>query len=303
MITKYGELKGIEEAEFYQDGKLMSCKITEPHVFKTAIGELVPQYETRDERRKVTGTIQFYENGDLMSISLDEQIKLQTSAGEIPAEKILFYEGEKIKRIFPLNGKLSGYWGEENEYGLAEEIEIKAGEHKIKSKFISIAFSESGNVRSLTFWPRERVELNTKHGKIKIRKGISFYENMAIKSFEPATEFLLLTPIGVISAFNNEINGLNGDINSIQYYQNGKVKSLYTCNSTIKIVEDRKTKIIASELKPGWCNELVKIPVAVKIDFIDDIVVFNEREAFNMKRCKFEISKAEHKKIAEEIAC
>lgn len=303
MITKYGELKGVEEAEFYPNGQIRSCKVTEPQVFKTAIGDLIPQYETKDDRRKMTGTVEFYENGDLMAISLDEQIKLSTESGIIPAEKILFYEGEKIKRIFPLNGKLSGYWGEDNEYKLAEEINLNFGDKEVKSKFISIAFYENQKVKSLTLWPKERMSLNTHLGTINIRKGISFYENMNIKSFEPTAEIMVPTPIGNINAFNNEITGLNGDVNSIQFFENGKIKSLFTCNSKIKITEGRNIKTLASELKPGWCNELVKIPVAIKIDFAGELVIFNEKEAYNIRKCNFEINKGGLVKIVEELVC
>lgn len=303
METKYGFLDGVEEAELYSNGSLKSCKITVPHVFKTKIGELSAQHETIDERRKMTGCVEFYKNGDLMSISLDRQIEVSTAAGKIPAEKIMFYEGETIKRIFPLNGKLSGYWGEENEYGLAKEITINVGEKIISCKFISVAFYENSGVKSLTLWPKEKVMLETACGGIKIRKGVSFYENANIKSIEPATEIKLNTPIGIISAFNNEINGLNGDINSIKFNSDGSIKTLYTCSSEIRITENINTINIFPEMKTGWCNELIKIPSAIKIDFTDELVIFNEKQAFNYKKCKFQIRKFEKSKVLEEIVC
>ena len=150
MMTKYGELKGMEDISLYPNGYIKSCRVTEFNELKTSIGILIPQYETKDERRKLTGTLEFYENGDLMYICLDEQINIKTNIGIIPAEKILFYENEKIKRIFPLNGKLSGYWTEENEYNLAKIIHIKNNKYSFSAKFISIAFYKSGNLKSLT---------------------------------------------------------------------------------------------------------------------------------------------------------
>ena len=118
METKYGDLKGVIGIETYSTGAIMSCKVTEKNILKTKLGELIPQFENKEERRKITGTLEFYENGDLKAISLDDKISIWTTVGLIPAEKIIFYPGDKIKRIFPLNGKLSGYWTEENEYGL-----------------------------------------------------------------------------------------------------------------------------------------------------------------------------------------
>ena len=37
---------------------------------------------------------------------------------------ITFYENGNIRRIFPLYGQINGYWTEENEYELAEEITL-----------------------------------------------------------------------------------------------------------------------------------------------------------------------------------
>ena len=109
MLTKYGILKGIEDAEYYYDGSLKACRLCKRNFLNTNIGMLVPQYESRDERRKIIGALEFYPNGNLMSIALDKAISVKTTLGALPAEKILFYENENIKRIFPLNGKLSGY--------------------------------------------------------------------------------------------------------------------------------------------------------------------------------------------------
>ena len=75
-----------------------------------------------------------------LSPSLDQKIPIWTTVGLIPAEKIIFYPGDKIKRIFPLNGKLSGYWTEENEYGLTEKLDITSNRVKISAKFINLSF-------------------------------------------------------------------------------------------------------------------------------------------------------------------
>lgn len=303
MKTKYGVLNGVEDAEYYSNGNLKLCRVAELNKLETSIGLLIPQYETRDDRRKITGTIEFYENGDLMSICLDEQIEITTKHGTIPAEKILFYKNEKIKRIFPLNGKLTGYWGEENEYGLAEVTELEVFGKTIKSKFISIAFYESGLIRSATFWPKEVAEIEINSQIVKVRKGISFYENGSIKSYEPAKMVKVKTPIGTISAFHNEIVGLNGDVNSIQFYSDGSLKSLFTCSEKIKIVSENSEHIIEPELKAGWCNELVKIPNPVKIDFSQEKIIFNENKTFEISNNKFFILDMNYKNIAEELTC
>ena len=303
METKYGILTGVIGVEKYKNGNIMSCKVNEKNILKTKIGELVPQFENGEERRKITGTLEFYENGDIKSICLDKKMSILTSVGVIPAEKIIFYPGDKIKRIFPLNGKLSGYWGEENEYGLSEKIEINSHKIKISAKFINISFYENGNIKSLTFWPKERTIFETGFGRVSVRKGISFYEDGSLKSLEPANEIKLKTPIGEISVFNNEIVGINGDINSIQVHHDGSLKSIYTCVNKIEIKSYKENKVIEPELKPGWCNELIKVPTAIKIDFMDDLVIFNEKDVFNMKKYKFNILNKEMKTISEELVC
>lgn len=300
MMTKYGELKGMEDISLYPNGYINSCRVTEFNELKTSIGILIPQYETKDERRKLTGTLEFYENGDLMYICLDEQVNIKTNIGIIPAEKILFYENEKIKRIFPLNGKLSGYWTEENEYNLAKIIHIKNNKYSFSAKFISIAFYKSGNLKSLTLWPMETLTINN----ILIRKGISFYEDGEIKSLEPAKEVNVATPIGNIKVFNNEINGLHGDINSLEYYDNGDIKSLYTCSSLIKIINEKKENFtIKPILKAGWCNETIKYPVPIKVDFFESFIRFNENIEFQITNSSFKIESFSKNSILEELIC
>ena len=303
METKYGFLKGIEEVEYYKNGMIRACRVNEKNELKTPIGTLIPQYETRDERRKMTGTLEFYEDGFLMSICLDEQIFVETKSGKIPAEKILFYRGDKIKRVFPLNGKLSGYWCEENEYSLAETIKIKNGANYVESKFISIAFYESEQVKSLTFWPKERIELSTDIGLVKVRTGVSFYEDGKIKSFEPAMEIEVKTPIGNFFAFNNEVVGLNGDDNSVKLHKNGEIKSFFTCSDKVRIIQGEIVDVIEPILQKGWCNELIQIPIPTKVNFIDNHIVFNGTKIYDISQSHFFIENIKQKIIFEKISC
>lgn len=303
MKTKYGFLKGIEEVEYYKNGMIKACRVNEKNELKTPIGTLVPQYETRDERRKMTGTLEFYEDGFLMSICLDEQIFVETKSGKIPAEKILFYRGDKIKRIFPLNGKLSGYWCEENEYGLAKNIKIRNSSIDIESKFISIAFYESQELKSLTLWPKERIELLTDLGLVKVRKGISFYEDGKIKSFEPAMEIEVKTPIGNFFAFNNDVIGLNGDDNSVKFHKNGEVKSFLTCSDKVRIIQGEIVDVIEPILQRGWCNELIQVPIPTKVNFVDNHIVFNGTKFYSIHNDKFFVEKVIHKNLFEKISC
>lgn len=303
MKTKYGNLNGIEDAEYYPSGQLRSCKVTKPTVLSTTLGLLYPQYETIDERRKLTGSIEFYEDGSLMSVNLATQMFISTSAGLLPAEKILFYNNGNIKRIFPLNGKLSGYWCEENEYTLSKCINLSVGSYSISAKFISISFYDSGNIKSLTLWPKERVSLATPFGTISVRKGISFYEDSSVKSFEPALPVSITTPVGIVSCYNNDVVGLNGDINSITLTERGGIKSLVTCSTGFHFSSSDFSKDIIPNLKAGWCNELIKYPVAIKAEFSETSIIINDTFIFDISKCRTFVPDMKKCKIEEDMAC
>ena len=68
------------------------------------------------------------------------------------------------------------------------------------------------------------------------------------------------------------------------------------------MVEEENEHVIEPQLKAGWCNELIKIPVPVKINFLEDSVLFNDNKSFNMSS-KFYIKDISYKNIEEELTC
>jgi len=120
--TPFGELSGFTFRELASNSKMDGGFMTEYNELQSPLGNLVPQYEAEDMGRRSVKPICFYKDGSLKSLPLQSQTILQTPAGPMPAELVTFYRSGAIKRIFPLDGKLSGFWSWENEFKLAVEI-------------------------------------------------------------------------------------------------------------------------------------------------------------------------------------
>ena len=95
-------------------------------MLSTPYGDLAPQYEAEDMGRRQLNPFYFYKNGAIKSVPLQTQTLLRTPVGGIPAELVIFYESGSVKRIFPLDGKLSGFWTAKNEFELAEEMTVES---------------------------------------------------------------------------------------------------------------------------------------------------------------------------------
>ena len=231
-----GELNGIIRDEAYANGRMKECTLQCRNEVETPYGILVPQYEQEEARRKYTKSLSFYESGSLKSMQLQEQTRIATAAGDLDAELITFYENGSIKRLFPLNGRISGYWTEEDEYGRAKEYEFSLKSGTITARIISVYFYENGEIKSLTFWPQSPVEIASPIGIMEVRSGISFYPGGKIKSLEPKRPVGVHTPIGRINAYSTSVLGIHGDSNSLSFYESGEIKTVTTSTDIIRVV-------------------------------------------------------------------
>lgn len=289
--TKYGKINGITSIELYTNGAIKECKINEFCNIKTIYGNLVPQYDEAEVRRKYKRSLSFYENGNIQSISFQEQITIETSIGKLPAELVLFYDNENIKRVFPVNGKITGYWTEEDEYKLTREIEFEFKFGSFKIKIICISFYESGAVKSLTLWPKDSINISTLYGIIKARIGVSLYPNGEIKSCEPRMPTLINTIIGELHAYDLGASGINGDINSLNFNEDGTVKSLSTSADKITITGiDGKVKIYEPSLNINNFNINILDLAPLNIEFYLDKIKIND-SVYNIKDNIFNVDK------------
>lgn len=291
MKCKYGELNGVYYSENYNVGELKSCILQNKNILETEYGLLVPQYKDDSERRKLKSSLEFYKNGNIKKVYLQEKVFLETQAGIIPAESVMFYEDGCIKKIFPLDGKLTGFWTEHHEYELAEKLKIQTSVGVIENKIISISFYRSGEIKSLTLWPRERSIIKTPIGEAAVRTGISFYENGGIKSFEPAVMLVVETPIGSLRAYDIAPLGIHGDKNSLSFYEDGKIKSLYTSTDEI-LIKGKDEEYLCSPVETiSMCSDEKKDIRPMKIEFEGEKVFLeNRKTSFSIKGFTFSVS-------------
>jgi hypothetical protein len=304
--TFYGELFGVEFRTLYSNGKVDGCLVSIPNVLKTPYGDLVPQYEAEDMGRRTVKPVYFNKDGSLKSIALQAQTQIDTPVGTIPAELVTFYKNGKIRRIFPLDGKLTGFWTGKNEFALAEDIEISSPIGKLKSKFIGVQFYESGALKSLTLWPGQKLTVPTPFGEVKVRTGIAFYENGSIRSFEPERPIEVLTPIGAIVAYDSEPTGIHGDLNSLQYTEKREVAAISTTeNEVVVTAPDGMTHVFYPGEKHSLCSDAVRVPVPMQIQFQNGQVTFinGRQQTFELATCRFEVRKMQKKTHDPVYSC
>lgn len=287
-LTQYGELKAVSVYGEYADSRLKDCVTNEKADLQTPFGLLTPQFEHSGVRRKHIYSVSFFQNGRMSRIALNEQTEVKTPIGKLPAELITFYENGSIKRLFPLNGQISGYWGEEDEYGLAEEFSFSFVFGDFKAKIIGVCFYEDGNIQSLTFWPKEVIPIKTPLGQHPVRIGLSLYPDGSIQSFEPARPINVMTPIGLVNSFDVSANGITGDRNSINLTEDGKIKSLTTSSMRITVTGPNRTKAHSPSYIKGMIDrELFFEPL--KISFENDKVIFNGKDEYGIRENRFTI--------------
>lgn len=292
IATKYGVLTGISYITRYGEGNIKECIITEAKELKTIHGNFTPQYRDDGVRRKQFKPLSFHNNGNLKNISLQTQVDIETSIGILPAELITFYENFRIKRIFPLDGKLSGFWSDEDEYNLAREFEFKFSFGKFKRKIIGIHFYENGAVKSLTFWPKDTVTIQSPLGITDARIGISLYPDGKLKSFEPSKPLTVYTPIGKIMAYDHSVLGIHGDSNSLRFSADGKIEGVVTSTDAIEVRDENgEKKIYQPGSKPSMFNLTIKELVPMSIQFQDNKVRFNNsnEHEYNLEKCTFAV--------------
>ncbi|APM40328.1 hypothetical protein [Clostridium kluyveri] len=279
--TKYGTLKELNYVKYYEDGAMKECTLDSLNKLKTPCGLLTPKYEYGEERSKHIPSVAFYNNGNLKKIYLEEQTGINTSIGILPAEFITFYESGNIKRVFPLNGKITGYWSEKDEYNLAKEIKFDVSIGKLEEKVISVYFYESGSIKSITFWSKDDIKISSPIGNVYVRIGVSFYEDGKLKSFEPLKPTAVPTEIGTIMAYNTQAIGIHGDSNSVKFFNNGGVESLITSTDSIEVISKKGEKSLYEPLlRPSVIDENFMEVVPLNIEFCGQKVKFTRGSKF-----------------------
>jgi hypothetical protein len=291
-ITLNMELKGIANPNYYENGIIKDCVLNEENIIGTKYGNLIPKYGPDEARRKFIPSISFYRSGAVRSISLEQQTEIPTPLGTFPAELVTFYESGAIKRLFPLNGKISGYWTEADEEKLCREFQFNFPFGSFKTRIISLYFYEGGNLKAMTLWPGETVVLRKQVDLFPVRIGFSLYEDGCLKSVEPAYELPISTPIGNITAYDESAVGISGESNSLSFKKDGSLHSVVTSGSKVAVSDKNgATAIMQPGLMPDPLEEDRLIVVPLKIIFDGSYVKFEgERTAvYDLSTFRFSV--------------
>ncbi len=259
-----------------KNGNIDTVVVAEKVILETSVGNMIPRYTLDDEGRKKESPVKFFKTGELKSLPLEDRIEIPTSIGDIKSELLIFYKSGALWRTFPLNGQVNGFWTEENEFGLAETLEIPTSVGTLKVKPIYLQFYETGELESILFWPTEKARINTSLGEILIHKGICFHKNGAVKGFEPTEEISIESPIGTINAFDPDPIGMTAESHSLNFNEDGSIQSVITSSNEIIAQEEGvESKIFSPKLVSSYCNENAFFISPLKIVFEADSISFS----------------------------
>lgn len=285
-ITNYEIPEGISQYTVYKDGIFQDCSFGERVELTTPLGLLVPQYTT-GLRKKTVYAVSFYPDGSLRKISLEAAAEVETSIGTLSAELITFYQSGSIKRIFPLNGQISGYWEEKDEFELARKLPFDLPFGKFEAKVIAISFYEDGKLKDITFWPQERIKVMTPFAAVRVRTGMAMYPNGRLKSIEPAFPIKVPTPIGMLSVYDKNAHGISGDKNSLNFDEDGNISSLITSGSSVTVITDIQKEITYSPRQEVDADGLEVSFWTLPISFHKNIVTFHHKDQYEISSCRF----------------
>lgn len=290
LQTPFGILGGVDSFSCHPTGELYGVRLSEKNMILTQIGELVPAY-TENNRRKNRPSIEFNRQGMVMSVALEQQQEITTPIGELPAERIKFYPGGELHRVFVLDGQLSGFWTEEEERELNVPLTFDLGFSEFRAMINGICFYESGDIKSITLFPGENAVIQTPVGVIETKVGISLYESGRLKSVEPSNPVMVQTPIGTMAAYDPDQIGINADSNSLSFTEAGRIQSLITCDHSVYVQTEEEQIIKHSpriKVHPLYDDVLTVSGLKVSFDY-DTEEVKIEDQTYPLQTCGFTI--------------
>lgn len=255
ITTSFGPIEALPGAELFPDGSVRSCRAARACPLDTPIGTLVPQHNASTLRKRQLPAILFHPNGMIRNLPLEEQVMVPTPLGPIPAELVTFHDSGELKRVFPLNGALNGYWNQEDELRLAAPMDLETPAGPVRAMFLSLYFSSRGSLRSLTLWPGQTIDVPSPLGSVAARIGLSFFDSGAIRSLEPAAPWAVPTPVGEVLAWNPDAIGISGDANSLRFRENGGLLGLVTSTNSFDVtLENGRMRRVSPPLRRHPCD-------------------------------------------------
>ena len=272
ISTRYGDISVAGVMETFADGALRSCPACAECALDTPLGKLVPQFTTDDLRKKEVQPVVFHEDGTLKMLPLERRTEIPTPAGMLPAELVTFHPDGAVSRVFPLNGKLTGYWTQDDEADLARPVRLRTPVGEIFTRIIGVGFHESGALRSVTLWPGDTVTVPTPLGEFEVRVGLSFTPDGALESLEPAKPTPVPTPAGTITAYDPDAVGINGDVNSLVFGPDGAVRRVTTTMTRLLVLGPDGETAFTPQSRESLCGDSEREVVPMTVVFEPDAV-------------------------------
>lgn len=284
ITTPYGTLTNCQSIDYHTNGQPASCFLDKPLVLHTNLGDLTPAYDFGQPRRKHIPSVKFYDDGTLQAIYLDKLEIIHTPCGIFTCEYITFHRSGSLCRLFHLNGKISGYWSEEEELALATESQLELPWGALRAKIMTLHFDRLQNLASITLLPNTVITVRTPIGDVRTRIGISFYPSGALKSLEPAVPLQIRTPFGSINAFDPIALGIIGDRNSLLFGADGKLTGCKTC-TTLKITnQDGETELIEPLEHISMCDDDIYVKQPHQLEWSDTALSVTAGDAIQTNR-------------------
>lgn len=266
--TRYGAIPVSGVVERFEDGAIMSCAPAGAVLLDTCLGPLPAQHSTDDLRRRTVQALSFHPSGALRALPLERPTRIATPAGPMDVELVTFHADGSLCRAFPLNGKLSGYWTQEDEGRLARPVDLVTPLGLVRAKIIGACFAPGGQFLSLTLWPGETLEVETPVGALSARVGVSFQIDGSLRSLEPARPQNVPTPAGLIQAYDLDAVGICGDVNSLGFAPDGTVSRVSTSLTRVLASdpEEKELGFIPSS-RESLCGDSEREPVPMRLEF------------------------------------
>lgn len=282
-------LHGVTSCSRHHNKAMNECTLNERNELETSVGVLVPRYTNPDFRSKDLKSLSFFPDGSLYSVCLDTQTDIETPLGVVPAELVTFYEDGSLNSVFPLNGQMGFGWSEEEEGALAKIHDFELPFENFSVKLNGLRFYPDGRLKIIMFWPGEVVQISTPLGVYPGRIGIRMYESGALRSFEPALPVDIVTPIGNMTAFDPCAVGVDADMNSVRFDEDGHLMQFSMAGDLVVRGGTRGHKVISSRTRPGFTDDaVIRLPLVVVFEEgqvkVDDGV---ELSTFDIADCKF----------------
>ena len=206
-----------------------------PDIVKTKYGCFTACSDASDLRKKYRTPVENYPDGTVRSIYLQEPEEVTLPEGVFQAELMTFYEDGNIKRLFPLYGQLSSYWGVEDEVKNAPEYVFTINGQNISIRPQCIYFYPSGKIRSITLWPVDTITVNTPVGTVTSKLGIEVYEDKTIRRIEPAFGTVLSTRYGDARPFMVRKHMMHAEDASMRFDTEGNLISFATLQTKVEV--------------------------------------------------------------------